>query len=246
VSAPEPIWAPELSIVVPAYNEAQRLPSAIDRLTGYLDARPTSAEVLIVENGSVDRTPEIADAAGCRDRRFRVLHVSERGKGLAVRTGMLASVGQVAVFCDVDFSMPVGEISSLYDAVVAGADIAIASRELKTSRRVGEPSHRHLMGRVFNWLVQVLAVRGLSDTQCGFKAFRQDVAHELFARSLIDGWAFDVEVLFLAQRRGYIIDEVPITWYYDPSSRVQPFRDTMAMLHELVQIRRNALSGRYS
>jgi glycosyltransferase involved in cell wall biosynthesis len=242
----EQLGPPELSVIVPAYNEAQRLPSAIDLLTGYLDARPIRAEVLIVENGSVDRTPEIADTAACRDRRFRVLHVSERGKGLAVRTGMLASVGQVAIFCDVDFSMPVGEISSLYEAVTAGADIAIASRELKNSRRVGEPSHRHLMGRVFNWLVRVLAVRGLSDTQCGFKAFRHDVAHDLFARSVVDGWAFDVEVLFLAQRRGYVVDEVPITWYYDPSSRVQPFRDTMAMLRELVQIRRNALSGRYS
>jgi hypothetical protein len=143
---------------------------------------------------------------------------------------MLASCGRVAVFCDVDFSMPIEELGALRSAVLAGADVAIASREVAGARRIGEPAHRHLMGRAFNALVRSLAIPDLQDTQCGFKAFKGEVAHDLFARSVIDGWAFDVEVLFIARRRGYRIREVPITWRYDASSRVHPFRDTMNML----------------
>ncbi len=235
-----------ISIIIPAYNEAQRLPAAIDTLIGYLDAHSEPTEVLIVENGSSDDTPRLAEEAARRDPRFRALHTTARGKGLAVRTGMLASRGQVSVFCDVDFSMPVEEVADLQKAIADGADVAIASREVPGARRIGEPARRHLMGRIFNWLVRALAVSGIEDTQCGFKAFRQEVARDVFTRSVVDGWAFDVEVLYLARRRGYRIREVPITWRYDPSSRVQPFRDTMAMLHELILIRWNALSGRYS
>jgi glycosyltransferase involved in cell wall biosynthesis len=237
--------AVDLSIIIPAYNEAQRLPAAIDLLTSYLDRHPSRVEVLIVENGSTDATPQLADAVAKRDGRFRALHTSRAGKGLAVRTGMLAGTGSVVVFCDVDFSMPIEEVDSLVGAVESGADVAIASREVSGARRIGEPGRRHFMGRIFNGLVRVLALPGLQDTQCGFKAFRLDVARDLFTRSVLDGWAFDVEVLYVARRRGYRICEVPIIWRYDPSSRVRPFRDTMAMLRELMQIRRNARSGRY-
>lgn len=237
---------PDLSIIVPAYNEESRLPDAVAMIQSYLDGQPISAEVLIVENGSADRTGVLADEAAGRDPRFRAFHTTRRGKGLAVRTGMLASAGRVAVFCDVDFSMPIEEVEALRSAVLAGADIAIASREVPGARRIGEPTHRHLMGRGFNAIVRWLAIPDLQDTQCGFKAFRHDVAHELFARSVVDGWAFDVEVLFIARRRRYRIREVPITWRYDASSRVHPFRDTMNMLRELMQIRRYAREGRYS
>ncbi len=236
----------DLSIVIPAYNEERRLPDAIRKVSSFLDRWDHMAEVLLVENGSRDRTGEIADAASLADRRFRALHVALPGKGRAVRAGMLDSRGRVVVFCDADFSMPVEELSRLFAAVEDGADIAIGSREVPGARRIGEPWMRHFMGRVFNMLVRLLAVPGLADTQCGFKAFRRQAAQDLFRRQVIDGWAFDVEVLFLAARRGYRVREVPITWRYDPSSRVSPLRDTIAMLRELMVVRWNAWSDRYS
>ncbi len=236
----------ELSVIIPAYNEEARLPDAIRKVTGFLDGRDLAAEVLLVENGSRDRTAEIADAASQADSRFRALHVALPGKGRAVRAGVLDSRGRVVVFCDADFSMPVEELARLSDAIEAGADIAIGSREVTGARRIGEPWRRHLMGRVFNMLVRVLAVPRLRDTQCGFKAFRRPVAHDLFRRQVLNGWAFDVEVLFLASRLGYKVREVPITWRYDASSRVSPLRDTIAMLRELLTVRWYAWSGRYS
>ena len=236
----------ELSIVIPALNEERRLPQAIQKLTCYLDAQSIRAEVLIVENGSTDRTPAIADESALQDARFRALHLPARGKGGAVRSGVLASQGQIVVFCDADFSMPVEEISALYAAIANGADVAIASREAPGAKRIGEPWRRHLMGRVFNALVRVLAVPGISDTQCGFKAFARGPARDLFNRQILNGWAFDVEVLFLARRAGYRIREVPVTWRYDASSRVRPVHDTIAMLRELLVIRWNHLAGRYA
>jgi len=235
----------DLSIVIPALNEETRLPAAIDGLRGYLNGSALSTEVLIVENGSTDRTLAIAQEAAARDNRFQPIHLPQRGKGRALRAGVLASRGAAVVICDADFSMPVEQISRLLKTLEDGADIAIGSREAPGARRIGEPSHRHFMGRVFNWLVRVIAVPNIDDTQCGFKAFRGDIARELFARQRIDGWAFDVEVLFLASRHGYRIAEVPITWRYDPSSRVQPVRDTIAMMRELVAIRWNAMRGLY-
>jgi dolichyl-phosphate beta-glucosyltransferase len=242
----EPQDRPDLSIIVPAYNEERRLPDAIEKLTCYLDEQALSAEVLLVENASTDRTPAIADEAAGRDPRFRSIHLDVRGKGSAVRRGALQSKGRIVVFCDADFSMPVEEISQLSRAIEEGADVAIGSREVSGSRRIGEPWRRHLMGRVFNTLVRILAVPGISDTQCGFKAFSHAAAQDLFRRQLVDGWAFDVEVLFLARRRRYDIREVPITWRYDASSRVRPVHDTIAMLRELMVIRWNNLVGRYA
>jgi len=235
----------DLSIIVPALNEEARLPNAIAGLRGYLDSIPTRAEVLIVENGSTDGTLAIAQKAAHADRRFQAIHLPHRGKGQAIRAGVKASGGHTVVLCDADFSMPVEEIALLRRTIEAGADIAIGSREAPGARRLGEPAYRHLMGRVFNGLVRLIAVSGLEDTQCGFKAFRGNVARDLFARQRIDGWAFDVEVLFLAVRSGYTIREVPITWRYDPSSRVRPVRDTIAMMRELIAIRRNAMRGLY-
>jgi dolichyl-phosphate beta-glucosyltransferase len=235
----------DLSIIVPALNEELRLPSAIRQLGGYLDANPASAEVLIVENGSTDQTLAIARGAAQADPRFRAIHLPHRGKGRAIREGIKASHGRNVVLCDADFSMPVEEISELLRVVDDGADVAIGSREAPGARRIDEPAHRHLMGRVFNWLVRVIAVPGIADTQCGFKAFRGDVARNLFGRQRIDGWAFDVEILFLAGREGRVIREVPITWRYDPSSRVRAVRDTISMMRELFSIRWNAMRGLY-
>jgi glycosyltransferase involved in cell wall biosynthesis len=235
----------DLSVVIPAFNEASRLPGAIREVTRYLDGRELSAEVLLVENGSSDETIQIAEGAAAQDGRFQAIHLPERGKGRAVRAGVLASRGRIVAFCDADFSMPVDEMDRLLEEVERGADIAIASREAPGARRIGEPGLRHLQGRVFNGLVRVLAVPGLEDTQCGFKAFRREVAREIFRRQLLTGWAFDVEVLFLARRSGFVIREVPVTWQYDPSSRVRPVHDTIAMMRELLSIRCNALQSKY-
>jgi dolichyl-phosphate beta-glucosyltransferase len=141
--------------------------------------------------------------------------------------------------------MPVEQISRLQSAIADGTDVAIGSREAPGAERIGEPARRHLMGRVFNWLVRCVAVPGVTDSQCGFKAFRREIAHQLFQRQQLNGWAFDVEVLYIARRKGYSMQEVPITWRYDASSRVRPVRDTIAMLRELCIIRWNALCGLY-
>lgn len=241
---PDPLI--DLSIVIPAFNEARRLPGTIADVVRYLDAREAAAEVLIVENGSGDETGRLADDAAAQDARFQAMHLPERGKGRAVRAGVLAGRGRIVAFCDADFSMPVDELDLLLEGVKRGADIAIASREAAGARRIGEPWLRHLQGRVFNWLVRVLAVAGLQDTQCGFKAFRREAAREVFRRQLLTGWAFDVEVLFLARRLGLVICEVPVTWRYDPSSRVRPVHDTIAMMREVLSIRWNAVQNKYS
>ena len=243
--SPEDDTAVELSIVIPAFNERERLPQAIAGLRAFLDAEDCLAEVLVVENGSTDGTGTLADELARQDERIRVLRLDQRGKGLAVRTGALASRGQIVVMCDVDFSMPVGEITHLVAAVEAGADVVIASREAPGARRIGEPWRRHFTGRIFNGIIQRLAGLRFDDTQCGFKAFRRSVADDLFRHQRIGGWAFDVELLFIAQMRGYHIAEVPITWRYDASSRIRIMRDTIAMLRELVMIRMNAMRGLY-
>lgn len=229
--------------MIPAYNEERRLPAAVESLRAFIERG--TAEVLLVENGSTDRTAQIVDATAAADGRFRAIHLASAGKGRAVREGMLASTGRIVAFCDADFSMSIEQLDRLRGAIEAGADVAVASREAPGAVRIGEPARRHLMGRVFNFLVRMLAVPGLSDTQCGFKAFRGEVAHDLFSRQILDGWAFDVEVLFIARRRGYRMAEVPITWRYDPSSRVHPIRDTVSMVRELLSLRWYALCGRY-
>lgn len=235
----------DLSVVIPAYNEAQRLGQTVADLQAYLDGQPGSAEIVVVENGSTDQTAPIADQLAVSDERVRVIHLRSRGKGLAVRAGMLAGSGKVLVAFDADAAVPPQQLPAVVDLVRSGVDIAIGSREAPGARRIGEPPHRHVMGRVFNTLVRWLALPGLDDTQCGFKAFRREAAQDLFSRQTIGGWGYDVEVLFVGRKRGYSIREVPVTWYYGPSSRVRPVRDTIAMVRELLVIRMNAMRGQY-
>jgi dolichyl-phosphate beta-glucosyltransferase len=236
----------ELSLVIPAYNEEHRLPAAVKELRRYMDGSARTTEVLLVQNGSRDATLQVAEAAAGEDARFRVLDLGQqRGKGLAVRAGVLEAHGELVLFCDADFSMPVDQIDRIVNVLEQGADLAIASREVRGSQRIGEPPHRHLMGRVFNFVVRALAVPGIEDTQCGFKGFRRAAAQDLFSQQRIDGWSFDVEILMLARRRGYRIREVPITWVYDPASRVSPAKDTLRMVREILMIRRNLRRGAY-
>jgi len=237
---------PFLSIVIPAHNEARRLPGSLEKILAFLSQQPYDAEVVIVENGSTDDTLALAQQyAHAHPDVVRVLHETRRGKGLAVQRGMLAARGEYRFLCDADLSMPIEEVSRFLPPALEDFDVAIASRELPESRRVDEPAYRHLVGRAFNLMVQALALPGLRDTQCGFKCFRADVAEDLFRYQTLEGMSFDVEILFIARRRGYRIVEVPVTWYFDPDSRVRLVHDSLRMGIDLLTIRWNALRGRY-
>ncbi|NDJ53174.1 MAG: glycosyltransferase family 2 protein [Chloroflexi bacterium] len=238
--------APLLSIIIPAYNEEARLAHSLEDVARYVADHHESIEVIVVNNNSTDQTAHIAEEFASELPYMRVLHEPRQGKGAAVRTGMLAGRGDYLIFCDADFSMPVEEVDKFIRPELNGYDIAIGSRELANSVRIDEPEYRHLMGRVFNFIVRVLAVPGIQDTQCGFKAFRRDVVQQLFPMQTIDGWGFDVEILYLGRKHGYHIHEVPITWYYKEQSRVHPIRDSFNMLMEVLKVRFNDLQGRYS
>ena len=236
--------APFLSIVLPAWNEEQRLPEALRKITAYLDQQPYAAEVLVVENGSTDRTTAIAEEYAARVPYVRVLH-SPKGKGAAVKHGMLAGEGEYLYVCDTDLAVPIEEVAKFLPPQAGDYEVAIASREAPGATRYNEPFYRHLMGRVYNLIAQLIAVPGIKDTQCGFKCLRRDAARAIFQAQVMGGWGFDVEVLFIARRWGYRIIEVPVTWYYGKGSRVSPLKDSLRMLGELWQVRRNGWRGEY-
>lgn len=246
--------SPFLSIIIPAHNEEHRLPITLDRLFVFLRSQPYTAEVLVVENGSHDNTFRIArdfaDAylpPGLEGFPvMRVLQESERGKGRAVRSGMLAAEGKYRFMCDADFSMPVSEINRFLPPEQTNADIVIASRETPGAVRYDEPVLRHLVGRAYNNLIRLIAVPGLHDTQCGFKCFRDHVAEELFQKQTITGWSFDVEVLYIAQQRGFKIVELPIPWHFNPDSKINILRDSFRMAIDLLTIRFNGIRGVYN
>lgn len=236
---------PLLSVIIPAHNEETRLPASLEKVLAFLRSQDYPSEVVIVENGSSDATAEIARIAAEKNTNVRWLSEPEAGKGLAVRSGMLAAEGEYRFICDADLSMPIEEVNRFLPPHHEPYDVAIASREIPGAVRYGEPAYRHWIGRVFNWLVRVITLPGLQDTQCGFKCFRADVAEDLFSDQTIHGWTFDVEILFLAMRRGYHIIEIPIPWYYNPGSRVRILRDSIHMLTDLFRIRLNAWRGNY-
>jgi len=251
-----PVPEPYLSIVVPAYNEERRLPATLARILCYLDEQPYDGEVIVVDDGSEDRTAEIVRGLMPRYPNLRLIENDHRGKGYAVRTGMLAAKGQVVLFCDADLAVPIEETGRLLAWLEEGYDIAIGSREGLGARRYGEPWHRHLMGRVFNLLVRLIAVGHFKDTQCGFKCFRGEVARDLFSSVRLYGegarpikgaaaTAFDVEVLFLALKRGYRVAEVPVEWHYGLQSKVNPLTDSIRMFRDVLLVRFNDWRGVY-
>jgi len=233
-----------LTLIIPAYNEERRLPKSLEQIVTFVQQQPEPIEVLIVENGSRDRTTEIAEAYATLYPFVRVMH-SEKGKGSAVKAGMMAGRGRYLFICDSDLSMPIAEVRKFLPPVLPDYDVAIASREGPGAHRYGEPPYRHLMGRVFNFIVRVLAIPGFQDTQCGFKSFRREVAGEVFAAQTMTGWAFDVEAIFIALRRGYRVIAVPINWYFDGDSRIDPIPDTYRMVRDVLRIRVNAWRGAY-
>ncbi|MDZ4672629.1 MAG: glycosyltransferase family 2 protein [Phototrophicales bacterium] len=238
---------PLLSIVIPAYNEAapDRLPTSLKQITAFVATQPYAIEVIIVNNNSTDDTLAIAQKAADEFDYIRVITETRQGKGIAVKTGMGIAHGDYLFICDADLSMPIEEVVKFLPPNAESYDVAIASREAKGAKRIGEPEMRHIMGRVFNFIVKVLAVRGLNDTQCGFKCFRREVAEKIFPLQTIDGWAFDVELLFIAQKLGYKIIEIPITWYYKPQSKIKPMGDSYKMVMETLNVRRNWRKGVY-
>lgn len=233
-----------LSIVIPAFNEERRLPGTLERLRLYLDEQSYSWEIVVVPNGCTDATEAVATRVAETDPRVRVVAVEGRGKGLAARAGVLAGHGQIVFLCDADLSMPPEWIGSFL-AATGEIDVVAGSREASGARRHQEPWHRHVMGRIFNHLVRTVAVPGIDDTQCGFKAFRRGAALDLFGQQTVTGWAFDVELLYLARKYGYLVRELGIEWYFDDDTRVRPGLDTLRMLRELAAIRLRDLRGHY-
>ena len=236
---------PFLSIVVPAYNEERRLPHTLPRILAFLEAQDYPGELIVVDDGSTDSTALVVENILAAVPFSTLIRNEHRGKGHAVKTGALAARGDYIFLCDADLSMPIEEVTRFLPPALEGYDVAIGSREIEGARRYDEPSHRHLMGRVFNFLVRLLAVRGFQDTQAGFKCFRRDVAQDVFPHQTMDGFGFDVEILFIAQKRGCRIVEVPINWYYMSNSRVSPVGDSVRMFREILQVRLNDWRGMY-
>ncbi len=245
-------YRPFLSIVIPAYNEEHRLPDTLTTIGDYLSRQPYSAEIIVVDDGSDDATARLAE----QHVGVHVLRRDHRGKGFAVRAGALAATGKYVLLCDADLATPMEEWHKLWPRLAEGYDVVIGSREGVGAQRLGEPWYRHLMGRVFNIIVRSIALRGIQDTQCGFKALHQPVAQDLFQRVQIYGdnarpirgaavTAYDVELLFLAQRHHYRIAEVPVIWHYGQETKVDPLRDSLRNLRDVLKVKMNDWRGIY-
>jgi len=237
----------DLTLVIPAFNEELRLLPTLERLHAHLAAQAMSYEIVVVDDGSRDGTCKVVEAAAARIPNI-VLERQRpnRGKGAAVRRGMLAARGQIRVMWDADCSMPPGELPRLLAPIVAGkAEIAIGSRYAEGARTVKQPRYRVWWSRLCNKFIQRFLVPRVLDTQCGFKAFTSAAALNLFGSATIDGWAFDLEILALARRRGFAIEEVGVEWKDDGNSRVNPLKDFWKVIREAMTIRRNLDRGVY-
>ena len=235
---------PFLSIIIPAHNEENRLPDTLEQIFSFLAKQSFTYEVLVVENGSSDKTLELAQQFAEQHAHLRVLQ-SERGKGAAVKHGMLAAKGDYRFMCDADLSMPVDEIDKFIPPAINDFDIAIASREAKGAVRYNEPRYRHLGGRVINFLIQLFILPGLNDTQCGFKCFSAKVVEDVFNLQTLNGWSFDIELLYIARRRKYRVCEIPIHWVHHPETKVSAVRDALRMIQDIFRIHANARRGMY-
>lgn len=249
---------PYLSLIIPAYNEGSRLGETLRVVTAYLRQQPYSWEVLVVDDGSSDETRALAETftIATAGSTVRVIANPHRGKAYAVRSGVLAAHGKIVGFTDADLATPIETLADSIARFATGADVVIGSREGRGALRRDEPPYRHLMGRIFNALVQIVALPGIQDTQCGFKIMRGSVARTLFSATRLYGedspapigpavTGFDVELLYLARRHGYRIAEVPVEWQYIAESKVSPLRDTVRNVRDLVMVRVNSSLGRY-
>lgn len=238
---------PRYSIIIPAYNESERIASTLERVLLYAGEQRWSVEVIVVDDGSGDSTTDIVSAQMQKNSAVQLLqNPGNRGKGYSVRNGMLHAKGEVLLFSDADLSSPIEEAHKLFAAIEGGADLAIGSRwlqsELQTRR---QPMHRQLFGRVFNVLLRVVLGLSFKDTQCGFKAFSRESAEVLFPLQQIERWGFDPELLFLARRFGFRVAEIPVAWAHREGTRLSPLRDGIRMFGEMLRIRWNSWTGKY-
>jgi glycosyltransferase involved in cell wall biosynthesis len=238
---------PMLSIIIPAYNESARIGNALERVLSCIDERGWDAEVLVVDDGSTDNT--LAVVAGWmakHDHLHLIRNRGNRGKGYSVRNGLLQAAGEIVLFTDADLSAPIEEAERLLSAIHRGVDVAIGSRWLdKQKQTITQPMYRRFFGRCFNWVTRKVMDLPYQDTQCGFKAFKRNAAQTIFRLQTIERWGFDPEILFIARKLGFKIEEVPVTWGHDERSRISYLKDGMKMLSEMAEIRSNSLRGRY-
>lgn len=238
---------PELSIVIPAYNESARIELTLERVLSCVEAQSWDAEVLVVDDGSTDDTREIVKRwMNVHPRLHLVRNPGNRGKGYSVRNGLLQAAGDVVMFTDADLSAPMEEAERLLAVIDAGADVAIGSRWMDRARQtIHQPFYRQFFGRCFNTITRTIMGLPFKDTQCGFKAFRRPVAQTVFRLQRIERWGFDPEILFIARKLRFKVHEVPVSWGHDERSRISYLKDGIKMLEELAYIRYNSIFGRY-
>jgi glycosyltransferase involved in cell wall biosynthesis len=238
---------PRYSIVIPAFNERARILPTLEAVVASVRRHQWDAEIIVVNDGSTDSTAALVRQFAASAPEVRLMeNPSNRGKGYSVRNGLLHAQGDIVMFTDADLSAPMDEAERLFAAIADGADIAIGSRWLQTSRQTHrQPLYRQLFGRCFNLLTRAVMRLPYADTQCGFKAFTRDAAQTVFQLMTIERWGFDPEILFIARKRGFKVTEVPVSWAHDARSRMSYLRDGMQMLKELAIVRWNALTGRY-
>jgi glycosyltransferase involved in cell wall biosynthesis len=238
---------PQLSIVIPAYNESARIENALDRVLSCIADRNWDAEVLVVDDGSKDDTAAIVQRwMAIHPRLHLIQNPGNKGKGYSVRNGLLQAAGEIVMFTDADLSAPMEEGERLIAALEYGADVAIGSRWMdRTRQTIHQPLYRQFFGRCFNWVTRTIMGLPYKDTQCGFKAFRRPAAQVIFRLQTIERWGFDPEILFIARKLKYVVREVPVTWGHDERSRMSYLKDGMKMLEDMARIRSNSLRGRY-
>ncbi len=239
---------PTHSIVLPAYNESERIAATLEKIFAHATARGWNAEVIVVNDGSSDDTARIVKECSARHPGLRLVeNPGNRGKGYSVRNGMLRAQGDVILFSDADLSSPIAEADKLFAAISAGADVAMGSRWLRTELQLRrQPVHRQVYGRIFNLALRMILGLNFKDTQCGFKAFTRSAASKLFPLQKIERWGFDPELLYLAKKLDLKVVEIPVAWSHREGTRIRPLRDGLRMFGEILHVRWNALSGKYT
>lgn len=240
--------SPTYSIVLPAYNESERIGASLDKILAYAEARGRPTEVIVVNDGSTDATAQVVRDYAAKHPALRLVeNGGNRGKGYSVRNGMLHATGDIVLFSDADLSSPVTEADKLFAAIEGGVDVAIGSRWLQTDlQKKRQPLHRQILGRLFNLALRMVLGLNFKDTQCGFKAFTRESSQALFQLQQVERWGFDPELLYLARKLGFTIKEVPVEWSHRSGTRINPLRDGIRMLGEILCVRWNAWSGKYT
>lgn len=239
------VRTPAISLIIPAYNEEKRLPATLEKIMAFLQSEGAEAEILVVDDGSKDNTAQVAREFSIRYPSISLISNPHRGKGYAVKTGMLKGRGDMLLLVDADLSVPIDQVWKLIPSSNQEDYIAIGSREAPGAERLREPFYRHALGVIYNFLIRHLLSLPIRDTQCGFKCFHNRIAKKLFSLQTLNGWAFDAEILYVATRMGCRIIEVPITWQYDHDTRIKIVPDSFGMLADLFSIKWNELKGRY-